>query len=48
MFEILDEAEEVPDSEITTTILPDKGDVRFEHVRFGYSADEILIKDMEY
>lgn len=45
-FEIMDELDEVPDH-ISTEVLPEtKGDVSFEHVRFGYSDDHILMKDI--
>lgn len=46
VFEILDEEEEVPDSEQAISVLPDRGDVRFEHIRFGYTEDNTLIQDM--
>ncbi|MFR3729761.1 ABC transporter ATP-binding protein [Lacrimispora sp.] len=45
-FEIMDQMEEVPDH-ICEEVLPDtRGNVRFEHVRFGYSDDHILMKDI--
>lgn len=46
VFEILDEAEEIPDKEAAARIEAPKGDVRFEHVRFGYKEDTILMEDM--
>ncbi|MCG7408177.1 ABC transporter ATP-binding protein/permease [Paenibacillus sp. ACRRX] len=46
VFEILDEAEEVPESEPATAIASPAGRVEFDHVQFGYKADELLIKDM--
>lgn len=44
VFEFLDESEEVPDP--TDTIVPKKegNTVSFEEVRFGYSADQVLMK----
>lgn len=45
-FQIMDELDEVPDH-VSLEVLPEtKGDVRFEHVRFGYSDDHILMKDI--
>ncbi|MGL5345807.1 MAG: ABC transporter ATP-binding protein [Peptostreptococcaceae bacterium] len=46
VFELLDEEEMIPD-EINNKIIENpKGQVTFEHVKFGYSEDKILIKDM--
>lgn len=46
VFEMLDEEEEEPDPEVP--VLPDdpKGNIRFEHIRFGYSDDRILMEDV--
>ena len=46
IFEVLDEGEEVAD--VTNPVILDqpKGDVVFDHVKFGYSDEMILIKDM--
>jgi ATP-binding cassette subfamily B protein len=45
-FEIMDELDEVPDS-VQTEVLPSvQGNVCFEHVRFGYSDNHILMKDV--
>lgn len=46
VFEFLDEEEEIPDKEDAKIIKMPKGAVRFEHVKFGYSEDEVLIEDM--
>ena len=46
VFEILDEEEEVPDIEYAVETIPSQGNVRFEHVRFGYNPGDILIDDM--
>lgn len=48
VVEILNEEEELDTNEKTRKIdVPKiKGDVDFEHVRFGYSDDKILIKDL--
>lgn len=47
VFEILDETEEVPEAVDAKIISNPKGEVRFEHVTFGYEENEILIKDMQ-
>lgn len=46
VFEMLDEEEETPDPSVP--VLPDdpKGTIRFEHIRFGYSDDNILMEDV--
>lgn len=46
VYELQDELEEIPD--ITTNVLlPNpKGNVSFEHIRFGYSNDKILMEDI--
>lgn len=46
VFEVLDEVEEVPDRADAAVIKFPKGEVRFEHVRFGYKEDAILMEDM--
>ena len=46
IFEMLDEEEEAPDPAVP--VLPDypMGNIRFEHIRFGYSDDKILMDDV--
>lgn len=46
VFEILDEKEEIPDCENALTIQNPQGTVTFDHVKFGYTPNHILIKDM--
>ncbi len=46
LFEILDEPEEVPETADAKVIAHPEGAVQFEHVRFGYSEDNILMQDM--
>jgi len=46
VFEILDEVEEIPDKEDSAVIEFPRGEVRFEHVKFGYKEDVTLIEDM--
>lgn len=45
VFEYLDEEELADESGKTRTLRDVKGNVRFEHVRFGYNPDRIIIKD---
>ena len=45
VFEYLEEEELSDESHKTRTLDKVKGDVRFEHVRFGYNPDRIIIKD---
>lgn len=46
VFEVMDELEEIADKEDSEVIEKLNGAVAFEHVKFGYSDDNILIKDM--
>jgi ATP-binding cassette subfamily B protein len=46
VFELLDEEEQVPEVLNPVTIENPRGAVEFQHVRFGYSADNILMHDM--
>ncbi len=46
VFEILNENEETPDPVNPVKIKKLRGDVTFEHVKFGYSNDKILINDL--
>ena len=46
VFEVLDEEEEIKDIEKTVKLDSPKGNVTFEHVRFGYNDDKILIEDL--
>jgi ATP-binding cassette, subfamily B, multidrug efflux pump len=46
IFELLDEQEEVPETEDAKVIEHPDGAVQFEHVRFGYAEDNILMEDM--
>jgi ATP-binding cassette subfamily B protein len=45
VFEFLDETEEVPDAEDAPGVEGADGRVVFDHVRFGYDADKIIIRD---
>ncbi len=46
VFEILNEEEEIPDKEDSIKLENSRGNVTFEHVKFGYSDDKPLIKDL--
>ncbi|GCE49769.1 ATP-binding cassette subfamily B protein [Thermosporothrix hazakensis] len=46
VFELLDEPEELPDAPDAVEIHAPKGQVQFEHVRFGYSKEKILMHDI--
>lgn len=46
VFELLDEKEQVVEATHPKTIQSPKGAVEFQHVRFGYSEDKILMEDM--
>lgn len=45
VFEFLNEEEMVDDSNLVTELPDVRGDVTFEHVHFGYEADQPIIKD---
>lgn len=46
VFELLDETEEIADAPDAPVLKNPQGDVHFDHVRFGYSDDEILMQDI--
>ena len=46
VFEFLNEEEQVEDKKDSIKLENPKGNVSFEHVRFGYSDDKILIDDL--
>lgn len=45
VFEFLEEEEEVPDTQDPHSVENIQGNVTFEHVKFGYNEDKIIIKD---
>lgn len=45
IFEFLDEDEEVRKITDTTSVDSLKGNIKFDHVHFGYNADKIIIND---
>ncbi len=46
VFELIDEEEEIPDTENPVVLEEVKGHVKFKHVYFSYSPDTPLIEDM--
>ena len=46
VFEVLDEVEQIPDQKDLLHLDKPKGDVKFEHIKFGYGEEKILIEDM--
>lgn len=46
VFELLDEEEEVPETNNPQILQHPEGKVVFEHVDFGYKQDQLLIEDM--
>ncbi|MCC0704196.1 ABC transporter ATP-binding protein [Clostridioides sp. ES-S-0049-02] len=46
VFKVMDEVEEIKDKEDSKVINMPKGKVEFERVKFGYSDDSILMKDI--
>ncbi|PKM77023.1 MAG: ABC transporter [Firmicutes bacterium HGW-Firmicutes-15] len=47
VFEILDEVEEIPDSDDAKVLKFPKGDVSFQNVKFGYKEGVTIIEDMD-
>lgn len=47
-FELLDSEEEVPDTKKPIKIKRAEGKISFEHVSFGYTPDNILMKDINF
>lgn len=48
VFEMLDEEEEDPDPAVPVLPEDPQGNISFEHVRFGYSDDKILMEDVSF
>lgn len=46
VFEVLDEEEEIPDKNDNKVLTNPQGNIKFEHVKFGYKKDVTLIEDM--
>ena len=48
IFELLDEEEIIEDEKTPKVIENAKGNVSFENIKFGYSKDKLLIKDISF
>lgn len=48
IFQLLDEEEEIPDPVSPVSIERAKGEIRFDHVSFGYSPEKILMKNISF
>ena len=48
VFKMLDEEEIIPDTEKATTLSRVRGEVSFHHVRFGYTPEHELMKDISF
>src|SRR5205807_1714544 len=48
VFELLDEPEESPDAAGATDVTAPRGEVRFEHVKFGYKPGVPLMEDVTF
>ncbi|TMD70843.1 MAG: ABC transporter ATP-binding protein [Chloroflexi bacterium] len=46
IFELLDEPEEIPEAVDAQVIGTPQGSVQFQHVKFGYKEDSMLMEDM--
>ncbi|MBE3091761.1 MAG: ABC transporter ATP-binding protein [Candidatus Atribacteria bacterium] len=46
VFEVLDESEQIPDKKDMIHLDKAKGNIKLEHIKFGYNTEKILIKDM--
>lgn len=47
-FELLDDEEEVSDTKKPINLKRAKGEISFEHISFGYTPDNILMKDINF
>ncbi len=48
VFKLLDETEILPDTTLPTKLDGVRGEVRFEHVRFGYTSEKDFMKDISF
>lgn len=46
VFAVMDEAPEEPDAEDAVEVPAIKGEVKFDHVTFGYNPDKVILKDI--
>ena len=48
VFEVLDESEQIADKKDMIHLDKPKGNIKLEHIKFGYNTEKILIKDMSF
>ena len=48
VFRLIDEPEERPDAQDAIELTEVRGDVRLEHVRFGYDPERVVIHDLSF
>ena len=48
VFEVLDEKEQSPDYKNPEKLKNPQGNIEFNHVKFGYEKDQLIIKDMNF
>lgn len=48
VFRLIDELPESADAEDATVLSNSRGDVEMDHVRFGYTPDRVIIKDLTF
>lgn len=48
IFEMLDEEEEIPDPVSPVVLERAKGEIRFEHISFGYDPSKMLMKNIDF
>lgn len=46
VFEVFDEQEQIPDQQMVALFSKLDGDIRFEHINFGYTPEKEIIKDV--
>ncbi|HER25216.1 MAG TPA: ABC transporter ATP-binding protein, partial [Candidatus Atribacteria bacterium] len=47
VFEVLEESEQIPDKRNMIHLGKPEGNIKFEHIKFGYETEKVLIKDMD-
>jgi ATP-binding cassette, subfamily B, multidrug efflux pump len=46
VFEVLDEPEQIPEKEDIIRLDKPEGNIKIDHIKFGYDTEKIIIKDM--
>lgn len=47
VFEVLDETEQIPDKENVVLLSKLTGDIKFEHISFGYKPEKMVLNDID-